>query len=103
MDIISIILGLLPMVASYGAVGKILATIIAVAGGLSGVVTALVAMWHALVLVLQALSILPGLSSLASLAQALAADEAKITSFSQGTLLPLLNRLSAVQLPTSKS
>lgn len=101
MDLISIVLGALPIIASYGAAGKVLAIAIAVAGGLSGVVTALVALWHALVLTIKALAVMPGLTSLSKLADTLAADEQKITDVSQGKILPILNRLSAVSLPKS--
>jgi hypothetical protein len=103
MDLLSIVLGALPVIASsFGPAGKVLAIVIAVAGGLSGVVTALVMLWHAVVIVVKALSVMPGLSALAKVSDMLSADEQKISDFSQGKILPVLNRLSAVQLPAAK-
>lgn len=99
MDFISIIVGALPVIASYGAAGKVVAIVIAAAGGLSGLVTAIVALWHAVVLVMKAIAIMPGLGAMSKVSDMLAADEQKIDDFSQGKLLPILNRLSVVSLP----
>lgn len=94
MDLITMLLGFL---GNIPLVGGILAKVVVFALPASAVVTALVAVWHAVVGVVSALSV--AFPSLAGLAASLKADEDKITSFSNSWILPILNRLSLLPLP----
>ena len=99
MDVTQIIVTLVSFLASIPVVGKILAVVIPALAGVSAVVTALVMVWHAFVALLQALAMIPGLQGLQGFATSMKNDEDKVTGFAQGTLMPLLNRLSAIPVP----
>lgn len=94
MDLISMLLGFL---GSIPVVGSVLAVVAKFAIPASACVTALVAVWHAVVGVLTALSL--AVPSLAGVAASLKADEDTITSFENSWILPILNRLSLIPLP----
>lgn len=101
MNILSWIIGLLSSLASTGTFGKSLAIFVAVVGGVSGLVSGLMLLWQAVIKILQALAIIPGLSSLAALAVKLQADEQSVSSWENSFLLPILNQLSAIPVPTA--
>lgn len=94
MDLSSI----LAAVAAIPVVGKVLGVIVVVDLALKALVNALVALWAAVVLVVQALAQIPGLSSLQSLADKMKADETVIDSESS-KILALLDRLSSLKIP----
>lgn len=102
-DPVSLISGVLQMVSHLPLVGHYASVIIGAAVALSAVVTALIGVWHSIVLLAHALAQVPGLQGLQKLADALKADEDSINSYANGFLLPLLDRLSAVPLPTAPS
>ncbi len=86
---------LIPALAPYLTV---LALIISHVGIILGVITALVAVWHAVVQLLIALSKIPGWGSLGTLANKLLADSEVIDKDSNW-LIQFLNQLSAVKPP----
>jgi hypothetical protein len=102
MDIVSLIVTFVTMLGSIPVVGKVLAVAIPAIAGLAGCVTALVAIWHGFVALLVGLAKIPGLSGLAGFAEKMKNDESKVDGFLQGTLFPLLNRLSAIPVPQVK-
>lgn len=102
MDLVAMIPAILKFLSEIPSVGPIVSKImavIAVIGIVPGIATAFVAAWHALVMFLQALSMIPGLARLAPLASVLKADEDKLVSFENGVLLPLVQQLSVLPLP----
>lgn len=99
MDVLSMLIGLVQSLGSVPLVGKVLMYVVIFSGVAASLASAVVALWHGAVLFLQALSIIPGLSSLKKVADWFSAEESKIGDFEQGKLLPILNRLSAIPLP----
>lgn len=99
MDVSSLLQIVLAHFGNAGVVGKILSISALLLMGLPALITALVALWHSVVAVVLALSVLaPGLSKLAN---ALSADQAKIDDKSS-KLMALLNRISAILPPVKK-
>ena len=100
------VLSVVSMAISYllgiPAIGKYLALGLSVVVALGAVVTAVVGAWHGIVILLQALASIPGLSGLAGVAASMKVDEGKITDFSNSKILPIINRLSAIPIPKQK-
>jgi hypothetical protein len=101
MDVVSIVNFLVQLLSNIPVVGHFLAVVMPYLLSLPVVASALVGLWQAIVVCLQALSQVPGLSGLSGLAASLQADEASINSFEQNYILPILNQLSAIPLPTA--
>jgi hypothetical protein len=100
MDIsLSVISGLLSGFAALPLVGKYVAIAVSVFFALIAVVNSIVLVWHGLVMLMNALASVPGLSGLQKIADAMLADEKLISDFASNKLLPILNRLSAIVLP----
>lgn len=97
---------LLPMLvglmSAIPVVGGILAKIIMIAAPLTVAVTALVALWHALVVFVSALAVMPGLEGLKTISEKLKASEEQATGFVHNYILPILNRLSMIPIPEKK-
>lgn len=72
---------------------------LAILPALAAIATAFVGVWHALVILLTALSLVPGLGALRAIADKLSVQEASITDAVNNTILPFLNRLSGIALP----
>jgi hypothetical protein len=98
MDPISIVTSVLQMAAGVPAIGKVLAVVLGALVGVSAVVTALVAIWHAAVALVTAVATIPGLSGLAALAKSMQADSAVVDADSN-QLLSWVERLSAIPVP----
>lgn len=97
MDVLSLLISLVQSVSGVPMVAKVLLVIVMGAGVAASLASALVALWHSLVLIFQAIGLVS--PACTKIADKLAADEAKINDFEQGKLLPILNRLSAIPLP----
>ena len=100
MNLMNLLPTILAMLAAIPAVGPILAKIVSVAAPVSAGVTALVACWHAVVVALAGLAHVPGLSKLQGAADFFKTTEDKIASFEHGWLMPILDQLSMIPLPT---
>lgn len=96
MDLISSVLAFL---AQIPVVGQWLAVIVSYAVPASVVITALVAVWHSLVLALVAMSQVPGLSGLSGLANTLKTSEDSVEGFINTYVMPVLKQLSLLPLP----
>lgn len=101
MNPMDLLTGVLTFLAQVPYVGPVIAIIVKFALPLVAVVTAIVAVWHAVVLALQALAMVPGLQGLANLANSLKTSEDKVDGFVNTYILPALNRLSVLPLPTA--
>jgi len=99
MNPMDLIMGLLTFLGQVPYVGPILATIVSLALPVTAVVTALVACWHAVVMVFSALAMVPGLGSLQALADKLKHSEELFGGFVSKYVLMFLNRLSMLPLP----
>lgn len=99
MQLLLTLSNLLGSLASIPAVGKILATVVAGGAALILVVNALVAIWHSVVILLNALAAVPGLSGLGGIASSMLAEEAVISDFAKGKILPILAQISALPVP----
>lgn len=97
------VLSVVSMLISYfggmPSVGKYMALGLSIIVSLGAVATAIVGMWHGLVVLLQALASVPGLQGLKGVADSMKVQEDKIKDFENNKLLPILNRLSAISLP----
>lgn len=91
--------GLAQSMGGVPMVAKILAIVVMVAGLLSALVSALIALWHAVVGVLLAVGAFPKMQSVAALAAKLQVEEQKVDDFANNKLIPILNRLSVIPLP----
>lgn len=98
-QIFAYLMGVLSFLSQLPGVGKYVAIIIAVAMGLSGAATSLVMAWHGIVMLIQGLSMIPGLSALSALSASLKSSDDALTDFVNNKLLGILNRLSALPLP----
>ena len=103
MDVMSIITYLVGLLGSIPVVGHFLAIALPVAAALPIAVSAFVALWHAVVMMIAALAGIPGLQGLKNIADSMKAKEDNVSSFANGKLLPLLNRISAIPLPKAPS
>lgn len=99
MNPIDLIMTVLGFLTSVPYVGTFLAAVVGYALPLSAVVTALVAVWHAVVIAMGVLAMVPALKGLAPLANTLKTDDAAVTGFVSTWLTPILNRLSLLPLP----
>jgi len=99
-QILSWLPAILGFIAQVPVVGKYVAILVSVSVGLITGVTAFVAMWRGIVAFIQALSLIPGLGKLSGLALKLKASEDSIDGFASNKLLPILNRLSGISLPS---
>ena len=102
MNPMDLIFGILQFLGGIPAVGPVLATIVTYALPAVAVITALVALWHAIVVCIGALAVVPGLQGLAGLAAKLSGADLKVDGFVKTYVLPFLNRLSMLPLPTKK-
>lgn len=102
-SILSTIIGYLPTLAANGGVfATIITWVIAVSGSLAGLVTAMNLVWQGVVKVLQALSLIPGLSGLGNVATLLSVDQQALENWENSYLIPVLNTLSTlVPVPTA--
>lgn len=96
LNVISMLIGYFGSVPS---VGKYIAIGLSVILSLGAVATAIVGMWHGIVVLLQALASVPGLQGLKGVADSMKIQEDKINDFENNKILPILNRLSAISLP----
>jgi hypothetical protein len=101
MEILTLIMSLIGSLASVPFVGKFLAIVIPAAASLILVINGLMAIWAALVMILNGLSKIPGLSKLAAVASGLSVEYNSVISFEQSTLLPILQQISAFNLPVT--
>lgn len=99
MDIIGLISSFLAVFGSIPVLGKAMVVVVSSSLALVVVVNAFVAAWHSLVIALNAVSAVPGLSGLKNVADALKADEAIIDDFTKNKLLPFLSQISALPVP----
>ena len=99
MDIASIATMLIGMLGQVPVVGHVLQIVMPYIIALPVVITGVVGLWHSVVLLLQGLGKLPGLTKLAALGDAMSTTEAKVQNFENSTLMPIINRLSAIPLP----
>ena len=95
-QILQLLLGVLN---SIPAVGPYLVIVMNWIMPLAAIATSLVAVWHAVVLALQALAKLPALGGLQALADKLVTDDAAVESFLTTYLLPFLAQFSVLPLP----
>lgn len=101
MDAVSVIVGLLNMVAAIPVIGKVLAVVLSALVGVSALVTAVVGIWHGVVAAIQAMASIPGLSGLSGVANSLKAANAVVEADSS-QLLSWIQQLSAISIPVSK-
>jgi hypothetical protein len=99
MDIMALVVQILTFIGQIPVVGHYLQIVVEVALLAGPVVSALIAIWHAAVMSVQALSKIPGLSSLGDVATKMKANEDIIDDFSQSKILPILNQISSIPLP----
>jgi len=99
MNPVDLIMTVLGFLGNVPFVGHYLALVIGYALPISGVITALVAVWHAVVALLGVLASVPGLSVLANVANALKTDTDAVDGFLAQWVTPILNRLSMLPLP----
>ena len=102
MDFMSILQWVLSFLNSIPAIGPYLVIVMNLAVPLSGIVTALVAVWHAVVLFLMALSKLPALSGLANFANTLSTAETTAEGYINTYVFPVLRQFSMLPLPKMK-
>jgi hypothetical protein len=99
MSIISLFTSVLSILGSIPAIGPYLAIAVQWAAAASGIITAVVALWQAVVAALKGLAAVPGLTSLATLANALSQDETAVDGFLNQYVFPVLSQLSVIPLP----
>ncbi len=102
MSFASILQWVLTLLGSIPAVGPYLVIVMNWAVPLSGVITALVAVWHAIVLAMSALANIPALAGLKKYANALSTDDTAVEGFVNTYILPVLSQLSMLPLPKMK-
>lgn len=102
MTFASILQWVLTLLGSIPAVGPYLVIAMNWAVPAAGIVTALVAVWHAVILAIVALAKIPVLSSLSGLANSLTTDDTAVEGFVNTYILPVLNQLSMLPLPQLK-
>lgn len=98
-SILNVVQMLVGYFGSIPAIGKYIAMALGLILSLGAVATAIVGMWHAVVVLLQALAGVPGLQGLMGVANSLKVQEDKLKDFENNKILPILNRLSAISLP----
>lgn len=101
MDAISVIVGLLNMVAGIPVIGKVLAVVLSALVGVSALVTAVVGIWHGVVAAMQALASIPGLQGLNGVANSLKAKDAAVNK-EASQLLFWIQQLSSISIPVNK-
>ncbi len=101
MDILGALLQLVGVAGTIPAVEKVLIVVVAVAVALILLVNALVALWHAIVSVIASVGAILKIfgTDITPLIDKLKVSDQKVADFSQGTLIPILNRISAIPLP----
>lgn len=113
MDAVTVISTIMTFLAGVPYIGPVISVIVGIALPLAAVATSLVAVWHGLVILIQAVALmltaigaLPKLGALQNVGQKLAAvadkmkaDEDVISGEVAGTVVPFLNRLSVISLP----
>lgn len=100
MSFASIVTFIVGILQGIPFLGPILAVIITYAMPVAGIVSAIVALWHGVVLALQALALIPAFSGLKNVATALQTDENAAETFINKWVLPLLDQLSLIPLPS---
>jgi hypothetical protein len=102
MAILQMLISLISSLGSIPAVGKILAEVVGAVGGVILLVNGLMAVWAGLVQVLNGLAKIPGIGGVfASAANALSVDYNSVNTWEQGVLLPLLQQISAINVPVT--
>lgn len=99
MDLMSLIVQFLSFIGQIPAIGHYLQIVVMVAVLASPVISALIAVWHAAVMVVSAMSLIPGLGALIDVASKMKANESIIDDFSKSKILPILSQLSMIPLP----
>lgn len=101
------ILGILQGMYNVPYVGKVVVVLLGIYGGIVGLsatlgalATSVVTLWQALQKLAAGLSLIPGLAFFSKVAAALQTETDSISSFQNGKLIPILNRLSSLPLPT---
>lgn len=95
MDFIALLPAVYNMLMNIPVVGHVLTVIVGVVMFLPPVLTALVALWHALVLVFKALGAIPGLSFLTGIANFFSANEPAF----QGFLTKVIDWIALIPVP----
>lgn len=103
MNIMSFVSWLLGLVGSIPAIGPVLSFVVSTALCLIVLVNAFVAAWHGVIVVLNAIAAIPGLSGLKKVATSMTVDEAIIDDFAKNKILPLLSQISAIPVPKTKT
>lgn len=93
---------LIQFAMSIPTVGPYIVLVMKVLLGMSAVVTAIVALAHAAIAVLKALSLIPGLAFLDAAAEKLKAKSEAAEGFYMTKIHPILNRLSLIPIPAKK-
>jgi hypothetical protein len=102
MAFLQMLLSLIGSLGSIPAVGKVLAEVVGAMAGIILLVNGLTAMWAGLVTVCNGLAKLPGVGGIfASIANTLSVDYTAVNNWEQNTLLPLLQQISAFNIPTT--
>lgn len=100
MSFASIVSFIISILQGIPVLGPVLAVIISYAMPVAGIVSAIVALWHGVVLALQALALIPAFKGLSSVATALQTDENAADSFINTWVTPVLDQLSMIPLPS---
>lgn len=102
MAILQMLLNLIGSLGTIPAVGKILAEVVGAVGGVILLVNGLMAVWAGVVAALNGLAKIPGLGGVfAAFANTLSVDYTAVNSWEQNTLLPLLQQISAFNIPVT--
>lgn len=97
-----LVIQFLGILAQYGAIGAIVSKVVGAVLGLSAVITAFVAAWHAIAGLLKAVSMLPFIGPfVAPLASWLHVNEDAIAG-GAGKAVGWIDQLSAIPLPQKK-
>lgn len=100
---LDLLTSILTFLVNVPYIGPVIAVVVQYALPAVTVVTAFVAVWHAVVLALSALAAVPGLQGLSNLANALKTDDNAVEGFVSTWIVPILDRLSVLPLPTTSS
>lgn len=92
----------LQFLSGMPSVGPILVKVLGFVLGASVIVTALFAVWKAVVAVMLAVANIGGMSGLKDLANKLSMEEDSAEGFFKGKVMPILDRLSLLAPPQQK-
>jgi hypothetical protein len=82
-------------------VGPVLIKVLDILLAAAAIITPLVGVWRAVVALMQAAAKVPGLGGLSNLAAKLTADDNAVEGFVNNTLLPIVQDLSLISIPSS--